>query len=118
MNKELAPKHLLFCKAFVRTFDLNSACEFAKIKVNTIMPHLYDENSPIYQYITGRVDCYAVQNRFISEDVIKYKLNQIVLNGEDQHKIQAAKILLGLDGSVDNTAAFKHLINTLANTGE
>ena len=110
---QLQHKHKQFCTYFLRTYDFELSCEQAKVNKSKMLVLLYDRNSPVHQYISEMTDVYSLQNSFVTEDLIKAKLGEVLLQGENQHKIQAAKILLGFEDETDKTQVFKTLITAL-----
>ena len=103
------PKHLKFCQEFVKEFDFAKACELARVKPSVMMAYLYDETSQVHQFLDEAVETFKVRNRYITTEVIKYQLGKIVLGGEPTHKIQAAKLLLGVSDTEDSSKAFDKL---------
>lgn len=106
-------KETLFCKLFVKTFDFNGSCEQAKLNKKLTLVKLYDTSSELNTEIREQVDIIELQNNFLSEQVVYNKLYQIVLSGDDQHKIQAAKIILGIDKTSDQSTIFKELVDAM-----
>lgn len=106
-------KHKVFADAFLRTFDFEESCKVAKAQKSRTMVLLYDKDSEINKYIQERIDLYSLQTSFITNDFIKFKLGEIVISGDNQHKIQAAKILLGYDEEGDRTGDFINLMKAL-----
>ena len=109
----LQHKHKQFCQAFLKSFDFEFACEAAKVNKSKMLVLLYDSTSPVNHYINEQCDVYALQNSFITDDLIRFKLAEVLLNGENQHKIQASKLLLGMVDEADQSAVFKTLISAL-----
>ena len=107
-------KHKIFCRHFLSTFDFEFACEKAKVNKSKMLVLLYDTSSPVNQYIQEQIDVFQLQNSFITEDVIKFKMGEVLLKGENQHKIAAAKLLLGFEDESDKSQVFKTLLSSLA----
>lgn len=106
-------KHKVFCDAFIDSFDFNQSCKDAKVNKNKMIVYVSDTQSEIHEYIKEQVDIYSMSNSFITTDLIKYKLGQIVLNSEHIHQIQAAKLLLGYEDSPDKAEEFLKLIEAV-----
>lgn len=106
-------KHKIFCDTFLETFDFNASCVVAKVQKKRVLAYLYDADSPLSKYLREQVDLYALSNTFITTDLVKYKLGQVVLTGKHQYIVAAAKILLGYEDSEDKRSEFLDLINSM-----
>lgn len=106
-------KETIFCKLFISTFDFNGSCERAKASKRLTLVKLYNPESEVNNYIREAIDIISLQNSFITDEVVYNKLYQIVLNGDDQHKIQASKILLGIDSDNNQLTSFKELVEAI-----
>lgn len=110
-------KEKLFCKLFIKTFDFNGSCEKAKTSKRLTLIKLYSTDSEVNTYIREEIDIISLQNSFFTHEVVYNQLYQIVLTGDDQHKIQASKILLGIDSNENQLLKFKELVEAI-NKGE
>jgi len=106
-------KETLFCKLFLATFDFNGSCEKVKISKKLTLVKLYNSESEINTYIREGIDVIALQNSFITNEMVYNQLYQIVLKGDDQHKIQASKILLGIDSDSNQLTSFRELVEAI-----
>ena len=106
-------KEKLFCKLFLSTFDFNGSCEGAKVSKRLTLVKLYNSDSEVNTYIREAIDVISLQNSFITDEMVYNKLYQIVLTGDDQHKIQASKILLGIENDSDQLTSFKELVQAI-----
>lgn len=111
--KKMTHKEKIFCKLFLATFDFNGSCEQAKVSKRLTLVKLYDNDSELNTHIREEIDVVSLQNSFITHDLIHYNLYKIVLNGENQHKIQASKILLGIDENSNQLTSFKELVEAI-----
>jgi len=106
-------KETLFCKLFLSTFDFNGSCEQAKVSKRLTLVKLYNSESEVNNYIRDAIDIISLQNSFITDDMVYNQLYKIVLTGDDQHKIQASKILLGIDNNENQLTSFKELVEAI-----
>jgi len=109
-------KHKQFCKCFLETFDFNKSCSDAKLNNASTLELMHDKTSEVYKYITEQIQLYTMQNTFMTKDFIKFKLGEIINNGDNQHKIQSAKLLLEFEDTIDKTQEFKNLIKQIKGT--
>ncbi len=103
-------KHKKFCDDFLETFDFEKSCSFAQVNERLMLERVKDETSEVSQYLNYKKELFTLASTFITNDFIKYRLGLIVLDGDNQHKIGASKILLDYEDNVDKTSEFLKLI--------
>ena len=113
-------KHKIFCDFFIESFDFHQSCIDAKVQKNNMLTHLFDAKSEVSMYISSQMDIFSTANSYITTDVIKYRLGQIVMkvDSEPIHQIQAAKILLGYEDTPDKAEDFIKLVSAINKTKE
>lgn len=105
-----------FCKHFLETFDFNLSCTESKTNKNRMYKIIQDTKSEVSVYLKSQVQLYTLQNTYLTKDLIKFKLGEIINKGENQHIIQAAKLLMEYEDTVDKTKEFKDLIQAIKGT--
>jgi len=106
-------KHKIFSDCFLKTFDFELSCQGAKLNKTQTMVLLSDKTSEMSVYIQKRINFYDVQASYITENYVKTKLGDILVNGNNGHKIQAAKILLGYTEAGEKAGDFINLIKAI-----
>jgi len=108
-------KHKKFCDYYLIDFNFAVSCTNAKVRKSLIRELMYDPTSDISIYLKQNTDMYAVHNSYITNDLIKFKLAQVLFDKEATHSnsISAAKVLLGYEDSIDKTAEFLDVIKAL-----
>ncbi len=111
-------KHKKFCDYYLVEFNFNESCGAASVNKNRIRELLYDPDSEVSIYLKEQTDLYAVHNSFITNDLIKFKLAQVLFDKEAKYSdiIASAKVLLGYEDSVDKTDEFLAVVKALKET--
>lgn len=111
--KQLTNNDKLFCETFVKTFDFHNSCITSDSNRAEMLVRLADTTDGVNVYIRNSIDSRKVANKFLTNDLVINELVKILLSGEEKNKLQASKMLLGLENGGNGTQAFQKLLRAL-----
>lgn len=111
--RKMTNEDKLFCETFVKTFDFHNSCIVSDSNRAEMAVRIADETDGVNIYIRNSIDSRKVANKFLTPDLILNELTKILMTGDEKHKLQSAKMLLGLENGGDGTEAFQKLLKAL-----